>query len=146
MAGRRVADWRFPTEKQTRAEDTARNMQRAAQQNQRFSDGVHTTDAIGPADPMPDAYWDAILSDPRARARPGIPIQNRRLSEIPRPVLRVECLRCFRIVEIQTADALRLYGEHAVWKEVGKTLLEGGCQSRTGNRDDDGCWPEWRSA
>jgi hypothetical protein len=33
----------------------------------------------GPADPMPDSYWQAVLSDPRAAARPGVPIANRRL-------------------------------------------------------------------
>jgi hypothetical protein len=36
--------------------------------------------------------------------RPRLPIQQGRLSEIPRHVLRVECLR---VVEIQKADALK---------------------------------------
>ncbi|RYH67994.1 MAG: hypothetical protein EON54_03260 [Alcaligenaceae bacterium] len=99
----------------------------------------------GPADRMPDSYWDAVLADPRARARPGIPIQSRRLTEIPRHVLRVSCLRCERIVEIQTADALRLYGEHAVWKDVGQRLLDNGCQQRTGSHEDDGCWPSYNT-
>lgn len=65
----------------------------------------------GPADPMPDAYWDAVLRDPRGRTQ-GIPIQQRRLSEIPRHVLRVWCRRCDRTVEIPTADAIRLYGKN----------------------------------
>jgi hypothetical protein len=92
---------------------------------------------------MPDDYWDAVLADPRARAKPGVPIQNRRLSEIPRNVLRVSCRRCERIVEIQTADAVRLYGEHAIWKDVGQRLLDNGCQQRTGSHEDDGCWPSY---
>jgi hypothetical protein len=37
-----------------------------------------------------------------------------------------------RIVEIQRADAVRLYGPHAVWKDVGQRLLDDGCQHRTG--------------
>lgn len=60
-----------------------------------------------------EAVWKAVLSDPCADARPiGVPIQQRRLSEIPRHVLRVSCRRCDRVVEIQTADAVRLYGQH----------------------------------
>jgi hypothetical protein len=54
-------------------------------------------------------WWDSVLSDPLAAGKPWLPIQQRRLSEIPRELLRVECLRCFRIVEIQKADAVRLY-------------------------------------
>lgn len=91
---------------------------------------------------MPEEYWKAVLDDPCARSAPsGVPIQNRRLSEIPRHVLRVSCRRCDRIVEIQMPDALRMYGKHAVWKEVGTKLLDGTCQERTGSREDDGCWP-----
>ena len=93
-----------------------------------------------PVADMPEEYWTAVLQDPLARAQ-GIPIQQRRLAEIPRHVLRVSCRRCDRIVEIQTADAVRLYGQHAVWKDVGMRLLDNGCQQRTGSRDDDGCWP-----
>jgi hypothetical protein len=97
----------------------------------------------GPADPLPDELWDALLADPRAAGRPPLPIQQCRLSEIPRHVLRVECIRCFRIVEIQKADALRLYGPHAVWKDVGQRLLDQTCSNRTGRHEEDGCWPKW---
>ena len=97
----------------------------------------------GPGDPTPEAYWDAVLAEPIARARSGIPIQNRRLSEIPRQVLRVGCRRCDRTIEIQTTDAQRLYGTHAVWKDVGRRLLDDGCQMRTGSHEDDGCWPSY---
>jgi hypothetical protein len=135
MANRRCAEWRFPTDKQAKAEETARRMQEAA--------APSPSPAIGPADRMPESYWDAVLADPRARARPGIPIQNRRLSEIPRHVLRVSCRRCERIVEIQTADAVRLYGEHAIWKDVGQRLLDSRCEQRTGSHEDDGCWPSY---
>jgi hypothetical protein len=49
--------------------------------------------------------------------------------------------RCDRIVEIQTTDAMRLYGPHTIWKDAGRRLLDNGCQIRTGSREDDGCWP-----
>lgn len=95
MANRRPADWRFPTDKQARAEETARRMQAAVDVS--FLGHKHDPDppnlhpTPGPADPMPEAYWDAVLADPRAVTRPGVHIGNRRLSEIPRPVLRVSC-------------------------------------------------------
>jgi hypothetical protein len=135
MASRRCAEWRLPTEKQARSEAIARRIQEAA--------ATAPTSAVGPADPIPEDYWDSVLSDPRASTRPGLPIQNRRLSEIPRHVLRVTCRRCDRIVEIQTTDAVRLYGGRASWKEVGQRLLDNGCQQRTGSHEDDGCWPSY---
>lgn len=49
-----------------------------------------------------------------AAGKPWLPIQQCRISEIPCHVLRVECIGCFRIIEIQKADALRYYGPHAV--------------------------------
>ena len=76
--------------------------------------------------------WKAATSDP---AMP--PLGN------PRHVLRVECIRCFRIVEIQKADAVRFYGPHAVWKDVGQRLLDQTCSNRTGRHEEDGCWPGW---
>ena len=51
--------------------------------------------------------------------RPGRQMRQRRLAEIQRHVLRISCRRCERTVEIQTADAVRLYGGNAVWKDVG---------------------------
>lgn len=135
MAGRRVADWRWPTEKQDRAEQTARRMQRAA--------APPPTPAVGPQDDTPDAYWDSILADPRAEAtRPPSSSNPRRLADARREAIRFECLRCFRIVEVTVSDAIKLYGGQAPTKDVGRKLLEQGCQSRTGSRDDDGCWPD----
>jgi hypothetical protein len=55
----------------------------------------------------------------------------------------VSCSRCARIVEIQKADALRLYGPASVWKDVGQRLLDDTCLVRTGNHEDDGCWPSF---
>jgi hypothetical protein len=49
--------------------------------------------------------------------------------------------RCGRTVEIQKADAVRLYGPLAVWKDVGQRLLDNTCQQRTGRHEEDGCWP-----
>jgi hypothetical protein len=96
-----------------------------------------------PDQPQPEEWWDSVLADPRVREKPGIPIRQRRLSEIPRDTMRVECLRCFRIVEIQRLDAVKLYGPHAVWKDVGQHLLDDGCRHRTGSHEEDGCWPDF---
>jgi hypothetical protein len=101
----------------------------------------------GPAGAPPEAWWDSVLKDFETGDRTGQRFEtsgkNLRLFDIRREVLRVECLRCFRIVEIQRLDAIRLYGPQAVWKEVGAHLLDNGCQHRTGSRDEDGCWPSW---
>jgi hypothetical protein len=64
MANRRPADFRFPTEKQDRAEATARNIAWAAPE--RNPDPV--TPAVGP-DPMPEIYRDAVLADLRGHRR-----------------------------------------------------------------------------
>lgn len=96
----------------------------------------------GPADPMPDAYWDAVLRDPRGQTQ-GAPIQQRRLSEIPRHLLRGWCRKCDRTIEIQTADAIRLFGKDSTWKDAGRKILDGNCQERTGSHEDDGCWPAY---
>ena len=125
----RPASWRMPTPKQM--EKLARERDHA------------TPEAPAPDQPPPADWWDSVLDDPRAAGKPWLPIEQRRLSEVPRELLRVECLRCFRAVEIQKADAIRLYGPHAVWKDVGQRLLDDGCQHRTGRYDEDGCWPDW---
>jgi hypothetical protein len=105
-----------------------------------------STSNSGPGDPMPSEYWDALLRDPRAGSGPEPAAQSLRalrLSEIPQHILRLSCSRCARIVEIQKADALRLYGRDAVWKQVGQRLLDDTCQQRTGSHEDDGCWPSF---
>ncbi|WP_249209924.1 hypothetical protein [Bradyrhizobium manausense] len=97
--------------------------------------------AVGPADPLPPAYWDALLRDAGTDAGPPDPlIRTQRLSEITRHLLRVTCSRCNRIVEIQKADAARLYGAQALWKDVGQRLLDNTCKERTGRHEEDGCW------
>lgn len=93
-------------------------------------------------EPLPEAHWEPVSHDARGQSEP-IPILHRRLSEIPRHILRVSCRRCDRIVEIQTVDAMRLYGQHAIWKDVGRRLLDDGCLQRSGSREDDGCWPSY---
>jgi hypothetical protein len=97
----------------------------------------------GPDAALPDAYWDALLADPRAAGKPWLPIQQRRLSEIPRELLRVDCSRCGRAVEIRRLDAIRLSGPHATWREAGTRLLADGCRVRTGRLEEDGCWPDF---
>lgn len=57
---------------------------------------------VGPGDEMPPEYWAAFLDDALADAGPpGPSIRTLRLSEISRPLLRLSCRRCGRIVEIQ---------------------------------------------
>ena len=102
----------------------------------------------GLSPPAPDAslpaeYWESVLKDPRADAT-GAQIRQRRLSEIQRHVLRISCRRCERTVEIQTADAVRLYG-NAVWKDDAQRLLDNTCQQRTGRHEEDGCWPAFET-
>jgi hypothetical protein len=130
MSGDRPASWRTPNSKQ---------MEKLARERSRLS----TIAEPSPDSPPPAECWDSVLSDPRAAGKPWLPIQQRRLSEIPRELLRVECLRCVRVVEIQKTDAVRLYGPHAVWKDVGNRLLDDGCRQRTGRHEEDGCWPNW---
>jgi hypothetical protein len=131
MANDRPASWRMPTPKQ---------FEKLAREAERQKPAAPDP---GPGEPMPDALWDALLADPRAAGKPWLPIQQCRLSEIPRHVLRVECMRCFRIVEIQKLDAIKYYGPHAVWKDVGQRLLDQTCTNRTGRHEEDGCWPDW---
>jgi hypothetical protein len=96
--------------------------------------------AAAPDAPLPAEYWESILKDPRADAT-GSQMRQRRLSEFQRHVLRISCRRCERTVEIQTADAVRLYGGNAIWKDVAQRLLDNTCQQRTGRHEEDGCWP-----
>jgi hypothetical protein len=121
MTNERPASWRMPSPKQ---------MDKLAREAARRRD-IDQPDPA-PNDPMPDGLWEAVLADPRAAGQSPLPILQCRLSEIPHHVLRVECVRCFRIVEIQKADAVRFYGPHAVWKDVGQRLLDQTCTNRTG--------------
>jgi hypothetical protein len=100
--------------------------------------------AAAPDAPLPTEYWESVLKDPRAGAT-GAQTRQRRLSEIQSHVLRVSCRRCERTVEIQTADAVRLYGGNAVWKDVAQRLLDNTCQQRTGRHEEDGCWPAFET-
>jgi hypothetical protein len=124
----RPASWRMPTQKQMEklaATAVARG-------------NVPPTRTPGPGDEMPPEYWQTVLDEVEAeRGAPGPSIRTQRLSEIQRHLLRVACRRT---VEIQKADAARLYGEKAAWKE---RLLDNTCQQRTGRHEEDGCWPSF---
>lgn len=100
--------------------------------------------AAGPDALLPAEYWESVLKDPRTGAT-AAEARQRRLSEIQRHVLRISCRRCERTVEIQTADAVRLYGGNAVWKDVAQGLLDNTCQQRTGRHEEDGCWPAFEA-
>jgi hypothetical protein len=95
----------------------------------------------GPQDELPEAYWRSVLNDSPADDMPAGRSAPLRLCDLRQHVLRVSCRKCERIVEIQKADAVRLYGDHAIWKEVGQRLLNNTCQNRTGRYEEDGCWP-----
>jgi hypothetical protein len=69
----------------------------------------------------------------------GVPIQQRRLSEIPRHVLRLCCRPVIGSWKSRPS-MLRIYRAHAVWKDVGMKLLDEGCGERTGHLEEDGCW------
>jgi hypothetical protein len=99
--------------------------------------------ALAPDD-LPPEYWQALLADASADPKPSgrLPAALR-LAEISQHLLRVGCRRCGRTVEIQKVDAIRLYGERAVWKEVGQRLLDDTCMQRTGRHEEDGCWPSF---
>ena len=130
----RPASWRIPTPKQM--EKLAAAVGREPR----------TTRTPGPADAMPLEYWESVLNDPRAddRPRPTEPsIRTLRLAEIHQHILRVSCTRCGRTVEIPKADAVRLAGAQAVWKDVGQRLLDDTCSERTGRHEEDGCWPSF---
>jgi hypothetical protein len=127
----RPASWRMPTPKQ---------MEKLAAEAARRP----ASPAAAPDAPLPAEYWESVLKDPRAGATEA-QMRQRRLSEMQRHVLRVSCRRCERIVEIQTADAVRLYGRYAVWKDVAQRLLDNTCQQRTGRHEEDGCWPAFET-
>jgi hypothetical protein len=126
----RPASWRMPNTKQ---------MEKLVRERDRLP----PSESDPAVDAPPPEWWDSVLSDPHDARKSWVPIQQRRLSEIPRHLLRVECLRCLRVVEIQKSDAVRLYGPQAVWKDVGNRLLDDGCRQRTGRHEEDGCWPNW---
>ncbi|MGC0322559.1 hypothetical protein ABIG06_003188 [Bradyrhizobium sp. USDA 326] len=101
---------------------------------------------LAPNDDLPLEYWQAILNDAGAdhgRSGPSAPRRPQRLSQIPQHVLRVDCRRCGRTLEIQRADAVRLYGPDAVWQDVSQRLLDNTCTVRTGRHEEDCCWPSF---
>lgn len=99
---------------------------------------------LAPDDDLPVEYWQALLENARADASPPVPgavAVRRTLSQIRQHILRLSCRRCARIVEIQKADAVRLFGQDAIWRDVGRRLLDNTCTERTGRHEEDGCWP-----
>jgi len=126
----RPASWRMSNAKQ---------METLAREQARMGD----SSTILTLNQPPEEWWQNVLADPRAAGRPWLPVGQLRLSEVPREVLRVECLRCLRVVEIRKADAIRFCGPHAIWKDVAQRLLDNGCRQRTGRHEEDGCWPNF---
>jgi hypothetical protein len=128
----RPASWRMATPKQ---------MEKMA-----AAVGRKASPARGPAsdEDLPPEYWQVLLDDSHADASspgPGSAGVRTPVSQILQHILRVGCRRCARTVEIQKADAARLYGPDAIWKDVGQRLLDNTCTQRTGRHEEDGCWP-----
>ena len=101
---------------------------------------------LAPTADLPPEYWEALLEAASADGDQASPDASRRLlrlSQVPDHVLRVSCRRCGRTVEIQKADAVRLYGPESVWRDVGQRLLDDTCTQRTGRYEEDGCWPSF---
>ncbi|CCD97175.1 conserved hypothetical protein [Bradyrhizobium sp. ORS 375] len=101
---------------------------------------------LAPNDDLPPEYWEALLEAAGANGGQGDPAASGRLlrlNQVPDHVLRVGCRRCGRTVEIQKADAVRLYGPESVWRDVGQRLLDDTCTQRTGRHEEDGCWPSF---
>ena len=129
----RPATWRMPTRRQ---------MEKMAA----VGGKAIPARALAPDDDLPAEYWKSILDDAHADVRSNPPGPSRSalpLAEIPQHLLRVACRRCARIVEIQKIDAIRLYGERSVWKQVAQRLLDSTCSERTGRHEEDGCWPSY---
>jgi hypothetical protein len=126
----RPASWRMPSIKQMEKMAAARSRK------------APVTPVLAPEDDLPPGYWQALLEDEGAEISPSeSSLAALLLTEIPQHLLRVSCRRCSRTVEIQKVDAIRLYGERAVWKNVGQRLLDDTCTQRTGRHEEDGCWP-----
>ena len=127
----RPASWRMPTPKQMEKLAIAAAIRK----------NVPPGRTPGPGDEMPPEYWQAVFEDTAAvQTTPAPSIRMLRLSEIQQHLLRVACRRCGRTVEIKKADAVRLAGPQAVWKDVGRRLLDDPCRQRTGRHEEDGCW------
>ena len=128
----RPASWRMPSIKQ---------MEKMAAAPGRKAP---VAPGLAPDDDLPPEYWQALLVNANAEIERSVSsVAALRLTEIPQHLLRVSCHRCSRTVEIQKIDAIRLYGQHAVWKDVGQRLLDQTCTNRTGRHEEDGCWPDW---
>jgi hypothetical protein len=132
----RPASWRMPSPKQMEklANSAAVRVPPAR------------TPGPGPGDAMPPEYWQAVLDEAggeRGPSPPGPSVRTQRLVDIQRHLLRVACRRCGRTVEIQKADAVRLAGPQAAWKDLGQRLLDDTCTQRTGRLEEDGCWPSF---
>jgi hypothetical protein len=100
--------------------------------------------AAAPGAPLPPGYWESVLEDPRAGTT-GAQARPRWLADIQHHMLRISFRRCERTVEIQTVDAVRLYGGNAVCKDVAQRLLDNTCRQRTGRHEEDGCWPAFET-
>jgi hypothetical protein len=118
-----------------------KEMEKMALANGRRAPPAH---GLAPDDDLPPEYWQALLEDARTDGLSPRPSRSAlRLTDISQHLLRVSCRRCGRTVEIQKADAVRLYGGRAFWKEVALRLLDDTCTQRTGRHEEDGCWPSY---
>ena len=61
-----------------------------------------------------------------------------RLCQMSQHILRVECRRCSRTVEIQKVDAIRLYGSELATSFIDRPSLIGGMRIQVGSDVYDG--------
>lgn len=116
----RPASWRMPTPKQMAAKPGLARMP-----------------------DLPPEYWQALLDDPCADTRPVPSGAALRLSQISQHVLRVNCRRCARIVEIRRP----MQCAATDWRLCGRTS-DSACwtpraRSAPGGNEEDGCWPSF---
>src|SRR5258707_8983184 len=77
-----------------------------------------------PPDQLPsEKWWQSVLADPRAAGKPWVRIEQRRLSEMPREVLRGESPPCFRLAENSKGGASKLFGPPPGLEKVAQRLL-----------------------
>ena len=131
----RPASWRMPTPKQMEKLASAAAVRGNGPPARTPAPGTRCRRNTG------SPSWMTLRNGPpsgRSLDPDAAAVRNTTASAAGRPAAAAS-----RIVEIQKADAVRLAGAQAVWKDVGQRLLDDTCQQRTGRHEEDGCWPSF---
>jgi hypothetical protein len=117
---------------------------------QRLSDVFHQLSTEVPTRHMFSICSNSRMTDRPASWRMPTPKQMEKLANSPLRTLRIddpppdgELPAEYWDAVLRRLDAVKLYGPHATWREVGERLLADGCQVRTGRHEEDGCWPDF---